>query len=48
MKIKCVKDVVDCPFLLAGHGFAIKMLLQGDIVVDEDGGVFDVTGVLAA
>ncbi len=47
LKIKCVKDVVNCPFLLAGHGFAIKMLLQGDIVVNEDGTVTDITGVLA-
>ena len=47
LKIKCVKDVVNCPFLLAGHGFAIKMLLQGDIAVNEDGTVTDITGVLA-
>ena len=45
LNVKSMKDVVNCPFLLAGHGFIIKALLQGDIEV-INGDVIDRTGVL--
>jgi len=43
--IKNMKDVVNCSFLSAGHGFVIKALLQGDIEV-VNGEVIDKTGIL--
>lgn len=45
LQIKSMKDAVNFPGLLAGHGFVIKMLLQGDIEV-IDGKVVDNIGVL--
>lgn len=43
--IKTMKDVVNFAELPVGHGFVIKMLLQGDIQV-IDGKTVDVAGVL--
>ena len=43
--IKSMKDVINCSFLLMGHGFVIKALLQGDIEV-IDGEVVDKAGIL--
>lgn len=45
-KIKTMKDAVNCPFLQVGHGFVIKMLLQGDIFVNTDGSINDPSGIL--
>ena len=42
-----MKDVINCPFLKAGHGFVLKALLQGDIEVMDDGSIKDNIGVLA-
>ena len=36
MNLKTIKDVFDCGFTSAGHGFIIKMLLEGDIEVIGD------------
>lgn len=33
LNIKTIKDAVNCSFMPVGHGFAIKMLLEGDIKV---------------
>jgi len=44
-KISNIKEVINCPYLLAGHGFVLKMLLEGDIEV-KDGVVVDNIGVL--
>ena len=46
LSIKTIKDVINCEFMLAGHGFAIKMLLQGDISVNADGTINDPQGLL--
>ncbi|MBO5077386.1 MAG: hypothetical protein J5584_07310 [Clostridia bacterium] len=43
--VRSMKDVVNCPFMQAGHGFVIKALLQGDIEV-VDGRVIDRAGIL--
>ncbi|MCR4662087.1 MAG: hypothetical protein K5765_08855 [Clostridia bacterium] len=43
--IKTLKDVINTPFLLCGHGFVLKALLQGDIEVMEDGTVKDNGGL---
>ena len=43
--LNTVKDVIDCPFLSVGHGFALKALLQGDIEV-VNGDVIDHVGIL--
>ena len=40
-----MKDVLNCNFMLAGHGFVLKALLQGDLEV-VDGKVIDNIGVL--
>lgn len=45
LKIKTMKDVVNCSFLAVGHAFTLKLLLQGDIEVVDDK-VIDKTGVL--
>ena len=44
--IDSMQKVLSCPFLSAGHGFAIKALLQEDIVV-ENGEVMDKAGILS-
>ena len=46
LNINSMKDVVNCPFLKAGHGFALKALLQGDVEVTEDGEIIDNVGLL--
>ena len=43
--VNSMKKAVSCPYMLAGHGFVIKALLQGDIEV-ENGEVTDKEGVL--
>ncbi len=45
LAIKTVKDVVNFTGLLAGHGFVLKMLLQGDLEV-KNGEVIDNSSVL--
>ena len=45
LNIKTMKDVVNCPFIPAGHAFIIKALLQGDLEV-VDGEVIDHVGML--
>ena len=45
LSLNTVKDVIDCPFLSVGHGFALKALLQGDIEV-VNGEVIDHAGIL--
>lgn len=45
LKIKNMKEVINCSYIKMGHGFVIKMLLQGDIEV-KDGEVIDKTGIL--
>ncbi len=45
LSIKTVKHAVNFSGLLAGHGFVLKMLLEGDIEV-RDGEVIDNIGVL--
>jgi len=45
LNLKTMKDVVNCPFISVGHGFALKALLQGDIEV-RDGIVIDIEGIL--
>ena len=45
LNINTINDVINCGFTPAGHGFIIKMLLEGDIEV-IDGKVIDHTGVL--
>lgn len=45
LNITSMKDVANCPFLSAGHGFVIKALLQGDIEV-INGEVIDHAGIL--
>ena len=45
LTVRSMKDVVNCPFMQAGHGFVIKALLQGDIEV-VDGKVIDRAGIL--
>lgn len=44
-EIKTMKDVINCPFIPAGHGFVLKALLQGDLEV-VDGEVIDKAGIL--
>lgn len=46
LKIKTMKDVVNCPFIPAGHSFIIKALLQGDLEVTDIGDVIDHSGIL--
>lgn len=46
LNINSMKDVVNCSFLKAGHGFALKALLQGDIKVTEDGEIINNGGLL--
>ena len=43
--LNTIKDVIDCSFTPAGHGFIIKMLLEGDLEV-KDGQLIDHIGVL--
>ncbi len=45
LNIKTLKDVFNCNFMLAGHGFVLKALLQGDLEV-INGEVVDHLGVL--
>ena len=45
LNLKTINDVIDCGFTPAGHGFIIKMLLEGDLEV-KDGKVIDNIGVL--
>lgn len=45
LNIKTMKDVVNCPFVPAGHAFVIKALLQRDLEV-VDGKVIDHSGIL--
>lgn len=45
LNIKTMKDVINCPFLLAGHGVVIKALLQGDLEV-KNGKLIDNIGIL--
>jgi len=45
--IKTMRDVVNCPFMPAGHSFVIKALLQGDLEVTKAGAVIDHSGILA-
>jgi hypothetical protein len=42
-----MRDVVNCPFMPAGHSFVIKALLQGDLEVTKAGEVIDHSGMLA-
>ena len=46
LKINSMKKVINCPFLLAGHGFVIKMLLEKDLTFDLDGSLNDPNGLL--
>ncbi|MBO5716357.1 MAG: hypothetical protein J6S23_08220 [Clostridia bacterium] len=46
LNIKTMKDVVNCPFMPAGHAFVIKALLQGDLEVTDSGEVIDHAGLL--
>ena len=46
LSIRSMKDVVNCPFMPAGHAFVIKALLQGDLEV-VDGKVIDHMGLAA-
>ena len=43
--LKTMKDVIDCGFTPAGHGFIIKMLLEGDLEVVNNQ-VIDKYGIL--
>ena len=45
LALNSMKDVIDCAFTPAGHGFIIKMLLEGDLEV-KDGQIIDHIGVL--
>lgn len=45
--IKTMKDVINCPYVPAGHAFVIKALLQGDIEVLDNGDVIDHSGILS-
>ncbi len=45
LKVKTLKDAINCSFMLAGHGFVLKAMLQGDIEV-INGEVIDKTGLL--
>ena len=45
LNINNMKDVINCPFLKAGHGFVLKALLQGDIEVMDDGSIKDNIGL---
>jgi len=45
LNIKTLKDVFNCNFMLAGHGFVLKALLQGDLEV-INGEVIDHIGIL--
>ena len=45
LNLKTMNDVINCGFTPAGHGFIIKMLLEGDIEV-KNGQVIDHIGVL--
>lgn len=45
MRVNTMKDVLNFNFP-AGHGVVIKALLQGDLKVDENGNVIDITGIL--
>ena len=45
LNIKTMKDVLNCNFMLAGHGFVLKALLQGDLEVVDDK-LIDNIGVL--
>ncbi len=45
LNIKTMNDVVNCPFIPAGHAFVVKALLQGDIEV-VNGEVIDCAGIL--
>lgn len=44
--IKTIRDAVNCSFLQVGHGFVIKMLLQGDLSINPDGSLNDSQGLL--
>ena len=46
LNIKTMKDVINCPFMPAGHSFVIKALLQSDLEVTEGGEVIDHGGIL--
>lgn len=46
LNIKTMKDVVNCPFVPAGHCFVIKALLQGDLEVTENDELIDHVGLL--
>ena len=46
LNIKTMKDVVNCPFIPAGHSFVVKALLQGDLEVTENNEVIDHSGIL--
>ena len=46
LKINSMKKVINCPFLLAGHGFVIKMLLEDDLTFNPDGSLNDPDGFL--
>lgn len=45
LKVNSLKEVINCSFMLAGHGFVIKALLQKDIEV-INGEVIDHSGIL--
>lgn len=45
LKITCLKELINAPFMKVGHGCVIKALLQGDIEV-VDGKVIDHAGLL--
>lgn len=45
LKIKSLKEVVNCSYMLAGHAFVLKALLQGDIEV-ANGKIIDKTRLL--
>ena len=45
LNLKTMQDVIDCGFTPAGHGFIIKMLLEGSLEVIDDQ-IIDHIGVL--
>ena len=46
LNIKTMRDAINCSFLQVGHGFVIKMLLQGDLSINPDGSLNDPQGLL--
>jgi len=46
LNIKTMNDFYNCTFLSTGHASILKMLLEGDIEVDNNGEVVDKIGVL--